>query len=91
MNNECCFICLNKELFYLWQESCRFVDQAMRVMQTMGNAIQNFDNREEFMANMKELSSLHCPVRTNTLAVIHNHEVLTCLCAFVRGWHRIFI
>eukprot|EP00057_Strongylocentrotus_purpuratus_P006163 XP_011660637.1 PREDICTED: androglobin isoform X28 [Strongylocentrotus purpuratus] len=60
---------------HLTKESCRFVDQAMQVMQTIGNAIQNFDNKELFNTNMKELGLLHCPVRDDTLAVIHNHEV----------------
>nr|XP_006811496.1 PREDICTED: androglobin-like [Saccoglossus kowalevskii] len=60
---------------YLTRESCRFVDHANQVMMSIKNAIQYFDDKDNFSEAMSKLAILHYPVKEGVKSAMHNFEV----------------
>ena len=49
----------------LLQESFRFIDNAMQVMQSLGKCINNFQDQEQFKVSYAEFCNLQCPYQSN--------------------------
>ncbi|OWF38911.1 Androglobin [Mizuhopecten yessoensis] len=57
----------------LTKESCRFVDNATQVMNSIGKCITYFNDREAFKQAWEELVNYHCPYRHDKLMSKSNH------------------
>ncbi|XP_078322768.1 androglobin-like isoform X14 [Crassostrea virginica] len=57
----------------LTKESCRFVDNALQVINSIGKCINSFTDTEAFKKNWDELVSYHCPYRNDKLMSKQHH------------------
>ncbi|XP_062575227.1 androglobin-like [Saccostrea cucullata] len=57
----------------LTKESCRFVDNALQVINSIGKCINSFTDSEAFKKNWDELVSYHCPYRNDKLMSKQHH------------------
>ncbi|XP_061176714.1 androglobin-like isoform X2 [Saccostrea echinata] len=57
----------------LTKESCRFVDNALQVINSIGKCINSFTDTEAFKKNWDELVSFHCPYRNDKLMSKQHH------------------
>ncbi|KAJ8315589.1 hypothetical protein KUTeg_007739 [Tegillarca granosa] len=58
---------------HLTKESCRFVDNATQVMNSIGKCINAFNDTEGFKQAWDELVSYHCPYRNDKLMSKQHH------------------
>ena len=49
----------------MFQESCRFKDNAYQVVNSIGKCIQGFTDQEQFLDAWKQLVACHCPYIDN--------------------------
>lgn len=63
----------------LIQESCRFVDNALQVINSIGKCINSFTDTEAFKRSWDELVSHHCPYRHDKLMSKQHHFEVSCL------------
>ncbi|KAK3097303.1 hypothetical protein FSP39_008511 [Pinctada imbricata] len=60
----------------LTKESCRFVDNALQVMTSIGKCINLFNDGEGFKQAWEELVNYHCPYRKDkTMSKQHHFEI----------------
>ncbi|XP_048766494.2 androglobin-like isoform X7 [Ostrea edulis] len=57
----------------LTKESCRFVDNALQVINSIGKCINTFTDTESFKKNWEELVHYHCPYRNDKLMSKQHH------------------
>nr|XP_022294389.1 androglobin-like isoform X19 [Crassostrea virginica] len=57
----------------LTKESCRFVDNALQVINSIGKCINSFTDTEAFKKNWDELVGYHCPYRNDKLMSKQHH------------------
>lgn len=57
----------------LTKESCRFVDNALQVINSIGKCINSFTDTEAFKRSWDELVSHHCPYRHDKLMSKQHH------------------
>ncbi|XP_033740802.1 androglobin-like isoform X8 [Pecten maximus] len=57
----------------LTKESCRFVDNATQVMNSIGKCIAYYNDRDAFKQAWEELVNYHCPYRHDKLMSKANH------------------
>lgn len=62
-----------KVMAELTKESCRFVDNALNVMASMGRCIQAFSDPENLSKAFDEFEQAHCPYRDMRDANLSRH------------------
>ncbi|KAJ8026646.1 Androglobin [Holothuria leucospilota] len=60
---------------HLTEESCRFVDHAVMIMNCLGNAINSFDDPPQYLQAMLDLDRAYRPVKRSWRENMQNYEI----------------
>ena len=63
----------------MFQESCRFRDNALQVINSLGKCIAGFTDAEQFAQAWEQLVANHCPYIRNKLISNQKHFQVRCI------------